>query len=575
MIIRALSSFSIISSSPALVSRRSPRSRSPIRLRRTRCTAYPLPAASSSRTEFTNAHTMRCSRPPLTHCPLTKRNRCCACSARVNCFVGHASNKSPTPIRSSSGKAFAKRPFAQSGVGSSATPGHPTTCFPAALAATCRAFSSASMPSGTASIVPVSWPIPKCSDTARNSSRMKSASSSSSAASSAPNAAPTLCRHHFASASTVKASFSPSSFKSRHSPATFSKKSAGTSSPRALNASSSPSAPGAKCAHQRPSALPKGGSLSAIHLQNTSLSTSSADSPVSPCPRLSPGPSTKPTCRPVPNSSAAVRASADSIQHPLACNSTASSGVSTSPCQTFGAYRFRMSASSNTSNSFLSYHLCIGPMELSRRHRPSFVSAFRIRDTTSHRISKPSSTCPCPMFRRNKITKFLRSFFGCQGMDTRGFTSRAHSTAQDSLPLQWSYSSTKRPSASTLCTVAGKTRQPCSSFPNRSLSSGLAVSHFRSGRATSRPGPRREFTRSPTRYSSGPSISMRTAKRAMSCGNEIVFFLNFSSPVFATLTIDTCMCSRATNIASVTVADANSSPSSLWGKFQHGSMWFR
>ena len=184
------------------------------------------------------------------------------------------------------------------------------------------------------------------------------------------------------------------------------------------------------------------------------------------------------------------------------------------------------------------------------------------------------------MFLRSRIRRFLRSFFGCQGICTRGHTSCAHSTPSPHPPFSGSpgyasYSKTKRPSDSTRFTVAGNTKHPHSSSPNRSLralASGVASVALRSGRRSSLPGPRLEFTRSPTRYSSGPSMPMRTANPAMSCGNEIVFFLNFSSPVLCTLTIVNCMCSSATIMASVTVARAKSSPSSSCGNFQQGSM---
>ena len=380
--------------------------------------------------------------------------------------------------------------------------------------------------------------MPKWSDTTHSSSRIKSASSSSPAASSAPKLGPTRRRHHRASTSTVRTSCFPRSPKLRQSSTSCSKKSAATSSPRTLKATSFPSASGASSAHHRPSALPSGGSLSSIHLQNTSLSTAStasAPSPAPTSPRARPDSSAKLTCRPAPSNSAAVRASEPVTLRPSAATCLASSGSSTWPSQTFGAYFSRMSANSMTSKSFLSYHWCIGPtIFVSKRQRPNFVRACKIFATTSHRISRPSNTCPCPMFRIKRIRRFFRSFFGCQGICTRGFTSCAHST--NSSPLQWSYSRTSRPSDSTRFTVAGNTRHPYSSTPNRSRPSTEGSSFLRSGLPTSLPGPRREFTRSSLRYSSGPSISIRTAKRAISCGNEIVFFLNLSSPVFRTVT---------------------------------------
>ena len=219
---RALSSFSINSRKPSRVSNSCPWSRSPSLLRSTLCTAYPLPAASDSSTPFTRAHTRRCWRAEDTQCPVLKRNKCCACSNGVTSF-GRSSYRSPTPMGRSSGNALQSRPCARGSVGSSATPGHPTTPLPATVKPNRRASSSASRTSGAPSIVPELTPMPKCSATARNSSRMRSASSPSSSASSAPKLAPTRRRHHRARIATDRlASGSVTSPSVRQSSSTFS-----------------------------------------------------------------------------------------------------------------------------------------------------------------------------------------------------------------------------------------------------------------------------------------------------------------------------------------------------------------
>ena len=127
----------------------------------------------------------------------------------------------------------------------------------------------------------------------------------------------------------------------------------------------------------------------------------------------------------------------------------------------------------------------------------------------------------------------------------------------------------------TAVTVAGKSRRPCASCVKRAWSSADASFHSLgglSGFPASPPGPRVEFTRSPTRNCFRAPI--RAKKAPVSCGNEIVFFLKMCIIVFRTVQKFTCMKSSATRQASVTVAWRNNH-SSCRGKFQPGSIVFR
>ena len=157
---------------------------------------------------------------------------------------------------------------------------------------------------------------------------------------------------------------------------------------------------------------------------------------------------------------------------------------------------------------FGSYQRCIGSSILPpKRHgRPHVtcgyrsgiaVKAFKIHQQTCQRTSSPSIGSWCRRFCVNMITNCPRSCSGCQGICTRGDN---HSTrSQNSSSPPSSYFKKTRSTPSTRVTVAGNTRYPSLSVVYFCRASADASRARTGARSTSAPGPRLEFTRSPTR----------------------------------------------------------------------------
>ena len=171
------------------------------------------------------------------------------------------------------------------------------------------------------------------------------------------------------------------------------------------------------------------------------------------------------------------------------------------------------------------------------------MRALRIRATSRQRTSRFSSVWPKPTLRRIKIIRFSCVKRGCHGICTRAFTLASRSIPSPKTSGPSIYTTTKSPFTRTSFTLAAKIIWPSSSFPKRSWSCFKASFHRRSGRSGSsqapRPGPRTEFTRSPTRKPRNAPI--RAKKLATSCGNEIVFFLKKCMRVRWTVTKFTCI----------------------------------